>query len=111
MGAWGVKSNETDNAEEYLVSLWANYPFRADVERALHLDVGEHHETVRIAALILVRMSDLLVWEHDDFVKLIGIALTQVAKIAAMEIYCDEDFQEVLAQEILELQTILKKVE
>lgn len=103
MGAWGFSPTDCDGGDEWIFSLWKNYPFQSEVERTLQLHVEDHHEAVRAAAFVLRGTRDLFVWDPDDYTRLSTLAIGKLEGIRRMEIYHDVDFQEALVQEIQQL--------
>ena len=109
MGAWDKAPWDNDGAADWFADVMEKSRLPLMVESALVLNVDEHHEDVRAAAYVLIALGRVYIWPVDKLDAHLKLAIEKLRQIAAMEIYSEAGFTPVIEQEIVELESRLKR--
>src|SRR5262245_47461362 len=89
MGSWGSSAWDNDGAADWFGELFDEIGLADRVEQTLQLDVDEYHQEVRAAANLLVAIGRVYIWPIDSLERHLELAIGQLEKIKALEIYED----------------------
>ena len=109
MGAWGTAPWENDGAADWFGGVMDQSGLPRIVEAALLLNAEEYHEDIRAAAYVLLSLGRTFIWPVEKLDEHLRLAIRKLREIAAMEIYAEAGFGPVIANEIAELESRLKK--
>ena len=104
MSAWGIEPWANDAAANWFGETFDVTGLANRVEKALNLDIHDHHEEIRAAAYIVRLLARTYIWAVHDIDRHRALAANRLQAVLDAGIFDDEEaFKVAVTSEIAEL--------